>query len=523
MIRLIPEPRLCIRGEGSYTLAEMPKIKSDFSLPLLEDRAELCDDADFVITENSDIAEEGYRLCVKPDSIKVEASSEIGAYYALQTLRKIGGIDLGYREIPCCEIEDEPRYKWRGLQIDDSRHFFGEKQIKKMLDLMFLEKLNVFHWHLTDDQGWRIEIKKYPLLTEIGSKRKSSQTGGWKSFKIEKKEHSGFYTQEQIKDIVEYAKARGIMVVPEIDFPAHCASAIACYKELACREIETEVPGYFGGIIPQWKQFNWRWNRTVCLGKESTFAFIFNVLDEICELFDAPYLHMGGDEAPQNEWKACEKCQAVMKQNGLKNESELQGWFENRISEYLKAKGKKLIAWNDVLSADNLNKEDKNIVIQYWTPERDEKAEAYVNSGGDAILSNHQCFYFDMTYAQIPLDKTYGYEPEEFGMSAESKGVLGYEGELWSEWIADSYKLEMNAIPRVQALSEIAWSQKDKINFRDFKHRLDEYKPVLEALGYVCADDKVALPQSRAMKKKILKKFFKGNPYLEVEINKGDR
>lgn len=496
MINLIPAPKHIVELDGFY------KFENE---------------NDIVAVKDDSIAKEGYKLSVHSDKITVASSTEIGYKYAIVTLNKLKN-DNG--EIPCCEIEDEPRLAWRGVQIDESRHFFGMEQIKKMLDMMHQEKLNVFHWHLTDDQGWRIEIKKYPLLTEIGSKRKNSQVGGWNSFKMEQVPHSGFYTQEEIKEIVEYARNLGIMVVPEIDFPAHCASVLACYKELACREIETEVPGYFGGIIPQWKHFNWRWNRTVCLGKDETFEFIFNVLDEVCELFDAPYIHMGGDEAPQNEWKACKKCQATMKANGLKNESELQGWFENKVSEYLKTKGKKLIAWNDVLRADNLNKDDKNVVIQYWTPKRDQRAEDYVNSGGEAILSNHQCFYFDMPYAQVPLDKTYGYNPEEFNMNADSKGVLGYEGELWSEWIADNYKLEMNAVPRIQALAEVAWSPKEKLNFDDFKKRLEAYKPVLEKRGITYACDEVALPQGEAKKARTIKKFQKGNPYLEVERNK---
>lgn len=520
MINVIPAPKHCRELEGVYVLPTPIRIKTDFSIDVFNGFVKCDENENITVIADNSIADEGYKLSVKSDEIVIRASTQNGFCYAVNTLRKLGNLDLGENEIPCCEIEDEPRFSWRGLEIDESRHFFGMDEIKKILDMMFLEKLNVFHWHLTDDQGWRIEIKKYPLLTEIGSKRKNSQVGGWKSFKMVNKPHCGFYTQEQIKEIIEYAKNRGIMIVPEIDFPAHCASALAPYKYLACREIETEVPGYFGGIIPQWKHFNWSWNRTVCLGKESTFEFIFNVLDEVCELFDAPYLHMGGDEAPQGEWNKCDKCQAVMKQNGLKNESELQGWFENRISDYLKTKGKKLIAWNDVLKADNLNKEDKNFVVQYWTPQRDKRCEAYVNSGGEAILSNHQCFYFDMTYAQIPLDKTYSYNPEEFGMNADSKGVLGYEGELWTEWIEGSEKLEMNAFPRMQALAEVSWSPKEKIVFDDFKKRLDMYKPWFDKYGINYACDKVAMAQTGVKKSKVIAKFMKGNPNLELELNK---
>lgn len=519
MINLIPEPKLIIQKDGVFTLPEIIKVQSDFDLPILEQYAEISDESNITITRDDSISKEGYKLVVCDDKISITASTKTGAYYALVSIWKMCSFQLGGRDVPCCEIEDEPRMKWRGLQMDESRHFFGMETVKKMLDYMFLEKLNVFHWHLTDDQGWRIEIKKYPLLTEKGSIRSYSQVGGWNSFKIDNTQVTGYYTQEQIKEIVQYAKERGIMIVPEINFPAHCAAALSQYKWLACREIDTDVPGYFGGIIPQWKEFNWNWNRTVCCGKESTFEFIFDVLDEVCRLFDSPYIHMGGDEAPTKEWKRCPHCQRVIKDNKLKNERELQGWFENRLAEYLKEKGKKLIAWNEVLSAGNFNKQG-NVAVQYWTPKRDANVEKYANSGGEVILSNHQHFYFDMTYAQIPLDKTYNYQPELFGISDDAPNILGYEGELWAEWIADEEKLHLNAFPRVQALGEITWSPKEKINYRDFKKRLDNYKPVLDSLGINYAVDKISLPSDKKQIVKVLAKFKNGNPYLETEMNR---
>lgn len=521
MLNLIPIPKKCIEHEGAFVLPEVIKIQSEFDLPLLEGKAELTDSSNITIKKDDSIHPEGYRLTVTADEISITASTKTGAYYALVTIWKISSFQLGGREVPCVEIEDEPRMKWRGLQIDESRHFFGMDVIKKMLDNMFLEKLNVFHWHLTDDQGWRIEIKKYPLLTEKGSYRSYTHIGGWSSLKIDNTPHSGFYTQEQIKEIIEYARERGIMIVPEIDFPAHCAAALTQYKWLGCREIDTEVPGYFGGIIPQWKHFNWRWNRTLCCGKESTFEFIFNVLDEVCELFDAPYIHMGGDEAPTDEWHRCPECQRVIKENGLKNERALQGWFENRILEYLNTKNKKLIGWNEILSADNINISDNNVVVQYWTPKKDPNAQRYANEGGEIILSNHQHFYFDMTYAQIPLDKTYSYSPELFGIdSNNTDNILGYEGELWSEWIADEEKLQLQAFPRMQALGELCWSPKNQLVYRDFKKRLDMYKPVLDSMGVNYAVDRVSLPSNKHDITKIRLKFQKGNPYLETELNK---
>ncbi len=521
LLNLIPIPKKCIEHEGFFVLPEAIKIQSDFDLPLLDGKAELADSSNITVKKDNSIHPEGYRLTVTADEINISSSTKTGAYYALVTIWKISNYQLGGREVPCVEIDDEPRMKWRGLQIDESRHFFGMDVIKTMLDNMFLEKLNVFHWHLTDDQGWRIEIKKYPLLTEKGSYRSYTHVGGWGSFKIDNTPHSGFYTQEQIKEIIEYARERGIMVVPEIDFPAHCAAALSQYKWLGCREIETEVPGYFGGIIPQWRDFNWRWNRTLCCGKKSTFDFIFNVLDEVCELFDAPYIHMGGDEAPTNEWHSCPECQRVIKENNLKNERALQGWFENRILEYLKTKNKKLIGWNEILSADNINIADNNVVVQYWTPKKDPNAQRYANEGGEIILSNHQHFYFDMTYAEIPLDKTYNYKPELFGIDSNNNdNILGYEGELWSEWIADEEKLQLQSFPRMQALGEICWSPDEQLVYRDFKKRLEMYKPVLDSMGINYAVDSIALPGNKHDIRKIKAKFHKGNPYLETQLNK---
>lgn len=293
MLQLIPLAYYAYEKSGVFAIDEQLKVNSDFDLKLL--KLEKAQDGKLVIKKDSSLDKEEYKLEVTPDLISIKASSETGAYYALQTLRQIGRFELGSKEIPCCIINDKPRFSWRGVQLDESRHFFGKEYVKKMLDMMFMLKLNVFHWHLTDDQGWRIEIKKYPLLTEIGSKRAYTQIHGWGSTDIINEEYSGFYTQDDIKEIVDYAAKRGIMVVPEIDFPAHCAAAIAAYPWLACREINRDVPGYFGGAIPQRKLRQFDWNRPICPGKDKTVDFVKNVIDEVCSLFPAPYFHIGSE------------------------------------------------------------------------------------------------------------------------------------------------------------------------------------------------------------------------------------
>ena len=242
MLQLIPLPYYAQEKSGVFAIDAHLKVNSDFELKLLN--LERSQDGKLKIKKDSSLDDEEYKLEVTNNEINISASSEKGAYYALQTLRQLGRFELGGKEIPCCVINDKPRFSWRGLQLDESRHFFGKEYVKKMLDMMFMMKLNVFHWHLTDDTGWRIEIKKYPLLTEIGSKRAYTQINGWGSTDIINEPYEGYYTQEEIKGIIAYADERGIMVVPEIDFPAHCAAAIAAYPWLACRELNRDVPGW---------------------------------------------------------------------------------------------------------------------------------------------------------------------------------------------------------------------------------------------------------------------------------------
>ena len=489
MLQLIPLAYYAQEKSGVFAIDEQLKVNSDFDLKLL--KLEKAQDGKLVIKKDSSLDKEEYKLEVTPDLISIKASSETGAYYALQTLRQIGRFELGSKEIPCCIINDKPRFSWRGVQLDESRHFFGKEYVKKMLDMMFMLKLNVFHWHLTDDQGWRIEIKKYPLLTEIGSKRAYTQIHGWGSTDIINEEYSGFYTQDDIKEIVDYAAKRGIMVVPEIDFPAHCAAAIAAYPWLACREINRDVPGYFGGAIPQRKLRQFDWNRPIC---------------------------PGGDEAPKSEWKKCPCCQKRIKDNNLKDEEDLQGWLNNEILAFVKSKGKRLIGWNEVLKAKSL---DKSVICQYWTPKKDSRARDWANNGNSVILSNHQSFYFDMTYAQYSLKNTYNYNYKNFGIKPESeKNILGIEAENWTEWTDCPEKLEVFMYPRTQALAEVAWSPESKKEFGSFMARMENFKPYFEYFGMSYAVNSVAMPKKWLLKSKIRKEFSMGDTHLEVKLNK---
>lgn len=509
MLNIIPMPRkleesdgkFSFKGKlGAYISPEIEKTAGMIGevLPFTDFSEKSDSKCKFVILFDASLKNEAYTMVCNENGVKVCAAGFAGAYYAAVTLKQILFFDLDKDEIgiPFLKIYDEPKFGYRGLQLDEARHFFGKQTVKKFIDTMAFYKLNRFHWHLTDDQGWRIEIKKYPRLVEIGSKRKDSQIGGWKSCKFDGKPHSGYYTQEDIKEIVAYAAERNVTVIPEIDMPAHFASAMAAYNYLGCREIPCEVHWFFGGEYPTRKAW-FDFNRSACVGKESTYEFIFGVIDEIAELFPAPYFHIGGDEAPKAEWTKCPECKKKIDEEGLAGVHELQGYFNNRIAAYLKTKGKQLIVWNEALESKNLG---ADVIGQYWTVKIDKNVGRFLNRGGQLILSKHEAFYFDMTYYQYPLKNTYDFEPTNLVSEKYTKNVIGYEGELWSEWITTPEKLEMYTYPRAFALSEITWSSAEK-NFDEFLKRTEYHERILDSMGINYAVPEVASPQGKIKRK----------------------
>lgn len=482
-------------------------------------KTEMAEDknGDVQFIEDASLKEEQYRISIGREQLIITAAGHNGAFYAIQTLRQLGKFDRCVPDsLPCVEINDYPRFAWRGLSLDEGRHFFGMDTVKAYLDRMAMHKLNVFHWHLTDDQGWRIEIKKYPLLTEIGSKRVGSQSKGWQSPFVDDIPVEGYYTQDQIREIVQYAAERGIMIVPEIDMPAHFAAALAGYNWLACRDIPWEVPNYYGRKVPLTKLGLKDWNRPACPGKETTYEFIYHIIDEVVPLFPSGFFHIGGDECPKDEWKKCPHCQAMIREQGLKNEEELQAYFTNQIKKYLEKKNVRLVGWNEILKGKNL---DQETVVQYWTPQRDRRAENYVNQGGQMVMSKHHAFYFDLTYAQYPLKNTYTFEPDLGSIKPENiHNVLGVEGEMWTEFIADTKKLELNLYPRMQALCEVAWSPKEQRNWKGFLTRLFDFMPTLDALGIHYAEQEVFSPKWYK-RPKIQSLFQNGDPCYELKLN----
>ena len=508
MINVIPRPRVAVEEEGFY---ELPKDVIAISYDGILGNMRQCiacslgmmsvelEEADICFIHTEKVKEEEYLLKVTEDGIRVYASDYSGAFYAMVTLKQL--ID-GENKVPCCKISDRPLYSWRGMQLDESRYFFGAETVKKLLDYMAMYKLNRFHWHLTDDHGWRVEIRKYPLLTEIGSKRKGSQLHSWKSLDMSHAPVEGYYTQEEIRQIIAYAKARCIEIIPEIDFPAHCSAVFAAYNELACREIPCEVPDFFGGKIPE-SRGEKDWNRTLCLGKDEVISFVYDVIDEVAELFPFPYFHVGGDEAPKTEWKKCPECQERMKTEGLKNETELQGWFTNKLNEYLKTQGKLLVGWNEILEAKNITNE---AVAQYWTPKMDKNMTKHIRNGGKAILSNHKYFYFDMTHSYCTVKGTYYYEPKKVGVKDKYKDrILGVEAENWTEWSTTADELFFKLSIRGLALSECAWSRSR--DYADFLDRLQANKPLLDKMGICYGEDWITLQKNKKKKKKAAKKL----------------
>jgi hexosaminidase len=407
--------------------------------------------------------------------VTISAPTAAGVFFGLQTLRQLLPVEVEARHpldadwrFPCVVIEDWPRFPWRGFMLDEGRHFQGRETVLQILDLMALQKLNVFHWHLTEDQGWRIEIKKYPRLTECGAHRPGtslSMLGG----KHDGIPHGGYYTQTEIREIVAYAAARHITVVPEIEMPGHSLAALASYPEFSCTGGPFEVatgPGINSDIY--------------CAGKERTFVFLQAVLDEIMELFPSPIIHIGGDEAPKDRWRKCPDCQRRIREQGLKDEHALQVWFTNRIAAVLDAGGRRLMGWNQILEPGLA----PSAVVHYWFGDREKLARAIREDHRQVVMSTYLDTYLDHSYSLMPLSRAYRYEPVPPGLSeAGSAAVLGLEFPLWGEWLPTRARLDYQAWPRLTALAETSWTLKARKDYPGFLRRLGPFLERLDRLG----------------------------------------
>jgi len=434
----------------------------------------------------NDLGDEGYQLSVNPHSAKVTANTPAGLFYGVQSLLQLFPVQLFEKEkqlakfeIPILEITDQPRFPYRGMHLDVCRHFFPVEFVKQYIDLLAMYKFNTFHWHLTEDQGWRIEIKKYPKLAEIAAYRDSTVIGHGdaENPKYDGQRYGGYYTQEQIKDIVQYAAERHITIIPEIEMPGHSLAALSAYPELAC------TPGPFQAATT-WGVFD-----DIYCTKEETFTFLEGVLDEVMELFPSTYIHIGGDEAPKARWEKCAVCQANMKKYNLKDEMELQSWFNHRIEKYLNEHGRQLIGWDEILEGGL----SPNATVMSWRGT--EGGIAAAKQGHDAIMAPTDYCYLDYYQANpefqplaiggfVTLKKVYTYEPVPAELPAEeAKHILGAQANLWTEYISTPEQALYMVLPRMAALAEVDWCEPSNKDWPDFQRRINQHYQVYEALG----------------------------------------
>lgn len=410
---------------------------------------------------------EHYTFTSTSKGVDITGDSYDGTFRGTQTLiQLLPPAKATSLSIPQVSIDDQPRLGYRGLMLDVGRHFFGVDYVKRFIDYIALHKMNTFHWHLTEDQGWRIEITKYPKLTEVGAYRDGTIIGHHPGTGNDNIRYGGFYTQEEIKDVLEYAKKRHITVVPEIEMPGHAGAALASYSYLGCTGGPYEVSQ------------TWGVHKDVyCAGNDSVFTFLEGVLDEVMELFPSEYIHIGGDECPKDAWKVCPKCQKRIKELGLKDEHELQSYFIQRIEKYVNSKGKKIIGWDEILEGGLA----PNATVMSWRGEKGGIEAA--KQDHDVIMTPTTYVYFD--YAQqknedslviggyLPIEKVYGYEPVPQVLNdAQKKRILGGQANVWTEYMSNPRKVEYMIFPRVAALSEVLWSPAKSRNWDDFKKRL---------------------------------------------------
>ena len=433
---------------------------------------------------------EAYSINVSSDGILVRAVAPEGIYRATRTLLKsVGTEKTSSVEFPSAEVSDWPRFGYRGLMLDVSRHFSDVEMVKRTIDMLALHQLNIFHWHLTDDQGWRIEIKSHPELTEVGAWRDDTVVGrylGGTDYPTDGKRHGGFYTQEQIREIVAYAKERYIEIIPEIDLPGHTSAVLAAYPQLGCEDKEYKVANRWGVI-----------RDVLCAGNPASLDLFKDIMDEVCELFPGKYIHLGGDECVKDRWKACPKCQKKIEELGLKDvgryskEDYLQSWFMGEVASYVQSKGKRVIGWDEILEGVPMD----DSVIMSWRGT--EGGIAAARMGHDVVMTPTSDMYFDQSQTlasqleEIPVGgfinvmKVYSYEPLPASLTPEQqKHILGCQANVWCEYMPEERIRQYQMLPRLAALSEVQWTMPERKNYKDFLKRLPKMLSIYDHYGY---------------------------------------
>jgi hexosaminidase len=390
---------------------------------------------------------EGYELNIDSSYIELKASASGGIFYGLQTLRQLM-LSSDKSRLQAVSIKDSPRFAWRGVMLDVSRTFMPVNLVKRYIDLFSQYKLNIVHLHLTDDQGWRIEIKRYPLLTELGSK-----------FEAKYNTMGGYYSQDDIRELVRYARLRNVTLVPEIELPGHACAALAAYPWLSCAGIKPEIHTFFEGPGVH--------NEIFCAGKPEVYDFIFNVLDELIDLFPSKYIHIGGDEAPKDEWKKCIFCQKTMKDNNLNNEEELQSYFVRRIGEHLRNKNRILVGWDEIYDGGKLRGDE---VLMFWRGWKSDSISKAASKGFKIVASPTTYCYFDYDYEKIDTRKVFGYEPVPSAASAEAaKNYIGIQANFWSHIDRSENNIDKQLFPRIFGLAETAWTLPENRTWESFR------------------------------------------------------
>ena len=431
-------------------------------------------------------SKEGYVITVDKKGVVIEGATAAGVFYGVQTLRKSIPVDKSLTEVtlPAVMLKDAPRFGYRGVMLDCARHYFPVKFVKQFIDLIAMHNMNVFHWHLTDDQGWRIEVKKYPDLAKIGSVREKTVLGH-NSDVFDDTPYGGYYTQEEAREIVKYAADRFITVIPEIDMPGHMIAALAAYPDMGCTGGPYKVSQIWG-IMPD----------VLCLGNEKTYQFCEDVLSEMMDIFPSEYIHLGGDETPNVRWKECPKCKALMAKENL-TPGKLQGYFTNRIEKFVNSKGRRIIGWDEILDGDI----NQSATIMSWRGTAPGARGAKM--GHDVIMSPSSHVYFDyyqtrqgesqweeplLIGGNLPIERTYSLEPVPEGADAETAShIIGVQGNLWTEYIAGPSLAEYQVLPRMGALSEVQWRPQGQKDFENYKVRQTRMLKLYDAYGLVYA------------------------------------
>lgn len=504
---LVPTPDSIVPGKGSFTLRSTPEIRytpltgvqakilgqqlselfsMDIRVHPRADHGHTDNDAPSGINlsvDSSLLTPEAYNLEITPSAIHITGGDAAGCFYGTQTLLQLLSRfedKPGSLSLPCMTISDAPALSWRGMHLDVSRHFFPVSFIKKYLDILALYKMNVFHWHLTDDQGWRIEIKQYPELTEKGAFREDRRDQPWDYGQYPVKEgkpvYGGFYTQEEIRDVVQYAANRGITVVPEIEMPGHSWAVLYVFPELSC----SGTPFFKPDDVP------FEFTDPYCAGNEATFTFLENVLDEVMNLFPSPYIHIGGDEAKKTPWESCEKCRRRMKEEGLENTEELQSYFIRRIEKYVSSHGRQIIGWDEILEGGLA----EGAAVMSWRGE--EGGIRAAQMGHPVVMTPSFVTYFnanqDLTNAEnsrvITLEEVYRYNPVPAELTPEERSfILGAQGCLWTEHVQTPEEAEHQLLPRLLALAESVWNGKSRGNWKSFRSGLPHQYRILDRIN----------------------------------------